>query len=58
MKHCVLYLDLALCDYKILSVRANYKDALKALNKAIDDNEEIQNPSDYKKYHDSQSIIS
>jgi hypothetical protein len=58
MKHCVLYLNLTLCNCKILSVHANYKDSLEAFNKVIDDNKEIQNPSYYKKYHDSQSTIS
>lgn len=58
MKFAVIFLDLEEADCTILSVHSNYKNALEALNLALDGNHQFNDPIYYKKYHDNKNMIS
>lgn len=58
IKYAVIYLDLLENDIQIVSVHNDIKDSLYQLNKTIDNNEEYNNTTYFKKYHDNQMCVS
>jgi hypothetical protein len=52
MKYSVIYLNLEEANCTVLSVHSDYKNALEALNLALDNNLDFGDSLYFKKYHD------
>jgi hypothetical protein len=57
MNYFVINLNLE-ANCTILSVHSDYKNALEALNLALDNNPDFEDSVYFKKYHDSKDVIS